>query len=317
MMVDGMNSRWRLALESGASSMAATSDGGMIITSLMARYISIIPPPPAIMPPLSINNSFDQLATLPSPSLTVDINDTTLINHTESLRQWQSWRASIKHMQINTITPSGIRGIATLSPTSTVVYLTIEHGMAGLDMKTGNCRVLVGVNGGVGGHWDGESHTAQFHYPRGIVIYTPSPSSPTVSSNSVAFIADSVEGLIRRIDLSTLHVTTAAGIPLTGGRSWPQDGIGLESTFKRPSAMAYDSSQERLWIGDNSALRMMRVSSATTATYDVVTVPLSGDGAPSIDAKSDWAAILCWRSHLLFIADCERGTILKVDLRGM
>jgi hypothetical protein len=319
-----VDSRWRMKFESGISGLVATPSGGMLITYLNATKISIIPPPPSISPPRSTTNNFADLPTMRVSTDDKDASPNGVPNEDkESLQQWQQWYTSMLHMQLNSTNVTkrihGIRGITIPPSIISAVYISVEHGIAAIDMTTGKIVFLTGQNG-KHGFCDGDINTALFAYPRGIAIHNQIPassssssSSPSSKNESIAFVADSVEGLIRRIDLSTLMVSTVAGVRSTEGtRQWPLDGIGLQSTFKCPSAISYDAHYERLWIGDNSALRMMQLSSST---YDVITVPLIGDGAPLVE-KSDWAAILCWRSHILFIADCARGIIVKVDLRG-
>lgn len=79
------------------------------------------------------------------------------------------------------------------------------------------------------GYIDDVGTAARFYKPRGIAMN---------AAGTVAVVADSFNGLIRRIDVTTGAVTTVAGRPTTFGR---MDGIGAIAMFGYTAGIAMDA----------------------------------------------------------------------------
>ncbi len=168
----------------------------------------------------------------------------------------------------------------------------------------GNVTTFAGTN--TAGFLDGPAATAQFNYPRGLVV----------ASNGDVYVADTNNHRIRKID-TTGNVTTIAGIGTAGNTN----GIGSSARFYYPYDLAVTSAGY-LYVADNNYNSIRRVHLNGT-TYDVI---LYAGGSSStgdfIDANGTAArfntptGIKSDSSGFLYIADSENHRIRKIDLQA-
>ena len=124
---------------------------------------------------------------------------------------------------------------------------------------------------------DGVGRNAGFNYARGIAV---------TSDNSAAFVADYLNGRIRRIDISTATVTTFAGSGTAGG----SNGVGTNARFNNPFGLA-------LYPVDNSFLLIENQGSKTVVKLDISTATVSSFAgvygtSSSIDGTGSGATFL-------------------------
>ena len=135
---------------------------------------------------------------------------------------------------------------------------------------------------------DGKGAAARFDEPRGLAFDAGN-----------LYVADSGNGIIRKIVLATGMVTTIAGSAGAGGRV---DGVGAAAQFSRPQGIASDGAGN-LYVADtyNDVVRQI-----VLATGAVTTVPGASDGLPD-SVVSDGAGSL-------YVAGLGGATVSKIDL---
>jgi DNA-binding beta-propeller fold protein YncE len=136
-----------------------------------------------------------------------------------------------------------------------------------IDLASGQVTTLVGT-AGVAGSQDGVGAAALFSMPQGVAVS---------SDSTYALVADSFNHSIRRIDLSTLQVTTLAGTPEVPGSS---NGVAGAASFNLPFAVALCAKDGYVLITDtnNNTVRKLVLN-----TQDVSTVAGTAGTTGSID----------------------------------
>ena len=146
------------------------------------------------------------------------------------------------------------------------------------------------------GSSDGAGTAARFSGPQGLAV-----------AGNVAFVADSGNDTIRRVDLPTGAVTTIAG---AAGQATFADGAGADARFDTPLALALDDAGATLFIADsgNRSIRALDVASGA-----VTTLPLNG--APgSMFVRFDTPSGLAHDGTHLYVSDAADNVIVAVDL---
>ena len=126
---------------------------------------------------------------------------------------------------------------------SGVVYIADNnnHLIRAINSTSGAVATLAGGGApspavGAGqGLQNGVGSAAQFNLPAGIAC-TTLPGVPTL-----VFVADSMNNVVRQVDVSTLTVTTLAGGGSAGNSSGAANGIGSAATFFVPWGLATDA----------------------------------------------------------------------------
>ena len=126
-----------------------------------------------------------------------------------------------------------------------------------LDPVTREVTTLAGT--GTPGYADGAAASASFYLPSGIAI----------DGSDNLYVSDYFNHRIRKIDASTLQVTTLAG----SGNGAFANGNGTAASFSYPFGIAVDASQQ-VYVGDESNHRVRQISS----TGNVTTLAGSGNG---------------------------------------
>lgn len=121
----------------------------------------------------------------------------------------------------------------------------------------GTVTTLAGT--GAVGYKDGLSGESQFNQPYGVALN---------SDETLLFVADYLNHAIRKIDLSSLEVTTLAG----NGSAGLADGEGSNARFNQPYSVKFDGN-DSLYVPDqlNHSIRKVTVSGIVST--------LAGNGA--------------------------------------
>ena len=132
---------------------------------------------------------------------------------------------------------------------------TNNHTIRRVDLASMAVTTLVGLAGSVGSD-DGIGTAARFNHPTDVVI------SPDGAS---AYVADSDNHTIRRLDLATATVTTLAG---SAGTPGSDDGTGAAAGFNRPRKLALTPDGTRLIVADtnNHTIRQLVIGSGAVTT---------------------------------------------------
>lgn len=168
-------------------------------------------------------------------------------------------------------------------------------------------RVLEVIGSGESGFADGDVSTARFLRPQGLALADP----------GTLFVADTGNHSIRRVDLASGTVTTAAGIGrqvyMHRIRSGPARTTGLNSPW---DVLYHDgqlyiamAGQHQLWRYDPS--REMLYHHAGTAIEELVDGPLP-------DAGLNQPSGLATDGRILYVADSEASAVraAEFDTRG-
>ena len=96
-----------------------------------------------------------------------------------------------------------------------------------IDIASARVTTLAGVLN-ADSYADGFGTSAKFNTPWGIAIY---------AGGAYAIVVDRLNNCVRRIDLSSVAVTTLAGNPVSRGF---KDGFGTNAQFDSPGGVAID-----------------------------------------------------------------------------
>ena len=147
------------------------------------------------------------------------------------------------------------------------------------------------------GSRDGTSTAARFAAPQGLA-----------TDGVVAYVADTGNDAIRRIDLASGAVTTPAGVAGQPGRA---DGAPSDARFSRPEGVALDAVGNILYVADtgNHALRRIDWKAATVKT---LTLTSAADASfPGLDAPTG----LALDHGRLYVTDYTDEVVVSVDLQ--
>lgn len=139
------------------------------------------------------------------------------------------------------------------------------------------------------------------------------PNGTAVDSSGNLFIADTVDSLVRRVDLGTGIITTVAGGGLNG---LGDGGPATSAELAVPHGVAVDDSGN-LFIADYYNQRIRRVDAATGIITSVAgdgVFGFSGDGGPATSAElASPFGVAVDASGNIFIADSDNERIRRVD----
>jgi DNA-binding beta-propeller fold protein YncE len=149
---------------------------------------------------------------------------------------------------------------------------------------------------------------ARFRSPAGIAVD---------AAGSVAFVADTGNHTIRRIDRGTLSVTTLAGTALEPGTT---DGTGAAARFNGPSAIATNGAGTAVFVGDtyNHTVRVIDVGTQAVITLaGLAGAPGGADGTGSAARFNQPFGISVDGAGALYVADTTNMAIRKVTVAGV
>lgn len=190
-----------------------------------------------------------------------------------------------------------------VAPDGTIYVADAQnHAIRRIRQVNGLFVVETLAGNGVPGFADGIPENARFNTPTAIALSL---------DGSSLFVADTNNNRIRKVDLQTGMVSTAAGAG--GGGSF--DGPAAEATFFQPIGLAFDS-DGTLYISEVSGTRIRRLDPQGNVTL------VAGDGrlkfrdGPGIRARFDNPRGLAIdrTRHILYVADTEHFRIRAVAL---
>ncbi len=139
------------------------------------------------------------------------------------------------------------------------------------------------------------------------------PSGVAVDASGNLFIADTVNGVIRKVDTNGIITTVAGG----GNDGLGDGGAATNASLSGPSGVAVDASGN-LFIADldNSRIRKVDTNGIITTVAGGGNDGL-GDGGAATNASLNWpSGVAVDASGNLFIADSANSRIRKVDTSG-
>lgn len=173
------------------------------------------------------------------------------------------------------------------------IYIVNSNLVSKID-SNGKLAIIAGSSSA--GFADATGVDARFNNPKGIVLY-----------NNALYIADTSNHRIRKIDLSTMAVSTIAGTGVAGFL----DGPGLGAQLRSPEGIAIDS-DGNLYISDTANNRIRKITTDTT----VSTIAGSGtagfsDGA-ALSARFRSPRQIIFNNGQIIVADRDNHRIRKI-----
>ena len=174
----------------------------------------------------------------------------------------------------------------------------------GVGMKGGNAAVVVTLAGTNNADFaDGVGTLARFKYPRGVSLD---------NSGGKLFVADSINHVIRRVDIATRAVTTVAGIAGTSGRA--VGNTPLQSTFNTPSGVEVDDAGS-VYVADTNNHAIRKLSGAWVAGNKGGDSG-SNDNQAGSNAKFKGPYAVAAGGILLYVADTFNNAVRTVSASG-
>ena len=136
------------------------------------------------------------------------------------------------------------------------------------------------------GKADGPPNKSQFNRPRGIA-----------TDGKNVYVSDTGNGIIRKIDLSTMNTTTFAGT----GEEGDKDGAAAEAQFNNPGAMTTDGTNLYVLDADNHAVRKIELASGTVSKVTLVNGHIGSGCTISKDGK------------IVYFSDTTENAVQQVD----
>jgi len=170
-----------------------------------------------------------------------------------------------------------------------------------VDKKTGVISTIVGTVRGFSGD-GGPATEAELNNPLGIAL----------DASENLFIADSSNGVVRRVDHATGIITTVAGKGrgVSSGDGGPATSAGLS----QPLALYVDNFGNLLITTGDHRVRRVDLSTGIITTVVGKERGFSGDGGPAIDALiTNAEAIVGDSLGNLFIADTGNWRVRRID----
>lgn len=187
------------------------------------------------------------------------------------------------------------------------VYVSGDHRVRKVDAETGIITTFVGTGSpGYGGD-DGEAASAKIKLPEGVAV----------DANGNLYIADSGNGRIRKVDVSTGMITTVAGggPPVAMRRTNTGDGgLATEAYFKEPRDVAVDSKGNIYFVAEDR-VRKVDIATGVISTYAGKGVRgVEGDGGPANEAAiADAMGLAFDADDNLYIADTDNQRVRMVE----
>jgi sugar lactone lactonase YvrE len=150
----------------------------------------------------------------------------------------------------------------------------------------------------------------------GLLASFNSPTDIVNNHDSVLYISDTENHLIRKYDVSNSAVTTIAGMQGVAGF---QNGIGTNAAFRFPKGMSVSEDGNILYVADNGNNLIRGIS---ISNYNVITVAGDGSAAFADNADASLAkfnapngvSIVPGNPYLLYVADNNNNRIREINL---
>ncbi len=152
--------------------------------------------------------------------------------------------------------------------------------------------------GGTGGYMDGVGTAAQFNNPQALA-----------TDGTFLYIADRQNHRIRKIELSTVTVSTVAG----DGSAAFNDATGTSAQFNFPTGMTTDGTN--LYVADRINHRIRKIDIATSAV-----TTLAGNGSAGFmdgvgtGAQVSFPAGVTTDGTYVYVADTSNNRIRRIDI---
>ena len=175
----------------------------------------------------------------------------------------------------------------------------LNYTVRQIEISTANVTTIVG-SAGVSGTTDGVGASARFSGLSGIVYL-----------NGALYITEHSANVIRKVDLSTLEVSTFAG---TAGASGSTDGVGAAARFNFPYSIATDGTDLYVAEFTDHTIRKIEVSTATVTTIAGTAGASGTTNGTGAAARFNNPGGIVYENGFLYIAEFSNNLIRALDL---
>ena len=200
-------------------------------------------------------------------------------------------------------TPSGPRldfpaGLATDSR-SVWVGNSRNNTIVGIDIASHSAQIVAGETFKDGSN-DGTGSSARFHSPDGMVL---------VGRN--LYVCDTNNSDIRKVNLDTKVVSTAAGVANIAGTD---DGPAGQAHFNLPTQIASDGTSLFITDSGNSTIRRLSLSDNIVKTIGGQAQQNGKDDGPASKSTFSGPRGIATDGKFLYVADTGNNVVRKIDL---
>jgi sugar lactone lactonase YvrE len=185
------------------------------------------------------------------------------------------------------------------------VYFTSGNTIQKLDLQTNTVTLLAGT-GAFGFSGDsGAAGSATLNTPQCLAID---------HAHNYLYASDFGNHRIRKIDLSTGIITTAAGTGLAGFSG--DNGPAFNAQLNSPTGLAVDSSGNLYLCDSNDRIRKINYSTGIITTFAGSTGGYGGDNGPALSAllNDPWSLAFDTDYKNLYIADFGNSMVRKIEM---
>ena len=191
-----------------------------------------------------------------------------------------------------------VRPQGMVSDGQSIFFTTQDKLVRKLDIKSGTLSTIAGALD-LPAPIDGTGGAAHFSDPRQIAR----------DSTGNLYVADSLSGAIRKVEIATGKVTTFAGKLGMPGLS--TDGVGTAAVFGNPTGIAWDGART-LFVSDDNACNIRKIDLQTAA---VTTLAGTASGMNAACGHADGTGTAAQFANIESIAYDGQGTLYVAELQ--
>lgn len=187
-----------------------------------------------------------------------------------------------------------------------------NHAIRRVDLESMEVTTIAGVGGKAGSNDTLPGVVALLSWPRSVVLH---------SKEDALYFTDTGNRTIRRLDLTSMTVTTTFG---TAGQSGTTDGVGPDARFGTSSrfmfwsgGLALDAENDQLYVADSANQTLRTMDLKTRAVSTLIGKPrVLGfqDGAADVATLNKPTGLALDGKGGLYVGDANSLTLRRVDL---
>jgi sugar lactone lactonase YvrE len=174
-----------------------------------------------------------------------------------------------------------------------------------IDIANGLVSTIAGVYNAFSYSDNANGMLAQFNQPIDLAL----------SGDSILYVSDSENQIIRKINLVTTAVTTIAGTPTVYGNI---DSTGMNARFRYPTGLCLSNNGLTLFVADASNHKIRKINLSNTAVTTLAGTGYQGsaDNAVGTNASfySPQGVTVLSNDSLLYVADTYNNLIRAINL---
>jgi sugar lactone lactonase YvrE len=141
------------------------------------------------------------------------------------------------------------------------------------------------------------------------------PADLAIVGDSILYVSDAENYVIRKINLNTTAVTTVAGTPMTFGNT---DAVGLNAKFRYPRGLCLANNNQTLYVADASNHKIRKINLSDMNVTTLAGTGFQGNADNAIGTLASFylpqgVAVLP-NDSLLYVMDSYNNLIRSVNL---